>query len=68
MLGWLANLLLIFGSLLIGRQKREAFALTLAGEALWLILSLQRHEIDAAFLWFVFAILSIRNYHLWGIK
>lgn len=66
-LGWVANLILIAGALLVGEKSPAAFVLVALGEFLWAAkISRQRPlQWDMLTICIVFGLLAVRNLYLW---
>ena len=64
--GWIANVFLIVGLVLIGRKWKHAFVLTVVGEVLWTIESIRIGRPDMIFLCVVFAGLAGLNWWKWN--
>ncbi len=63
--GWVANAILIVGTILVGRKWRHAFLLTALGNAIWFIIGWQTHAWALVFLCLAFVSLSLYNWLLW---
>lgn len=66
MTGWLANIILIVGALLIGEKNRKAFLFVIVGEGLWIFRSVELKAWDMLACCLVFLFLAIRNYFKWA--
>ncbi len=65
-LGWLAALILIVSSWLMGRKWRHAFLLGVLGNVLYTWESWKIGRPDMVFVCVVFALIAARNWWKWG--
>lgn len=65
-LGWIGNVLLIWGIWEIGNRKRKAHVITVFGETAWIIKSVALAQYDLAVICLVFAALAGRAWVKWG--
>lgn len=66
-LGWIANVLVVVGTFLIGEKRRSGFAWIAIGEALWVITGAARNEADIAVICIIFTVMAMTNYYKWGV-
>lgn len=64
-LGWIANTILLFGVIFLGKKWRTAFLFTFVGEVGWTVVAIAIGRTDMTALCVVFAILALRNWRLW---
>lgn len=65
-LTWLGNALIVAGLWGIGNHNRSAFLFSIAGESLWIAASYQRHDWALFSICWVFLVMAVRGYVLWG--
>jgi len=65
--GWIANIIVLIGTFLVGEKRRSAFLWLAAGEALWAAVGLARKETDIAFVCIIFTVMALVNYYKWGV-
>jgi hypothetical protein len=65
-LGWAGNLALIISLYAMHPRRRWPFVMSVVGEALWLVVSVDRRSADMIFLCVVFCVLAVRNFVKWG--
>ncbi len=65
LLGWVANLFLLAGFLLLGGKRRSAFLWTAVGEVLWVASYWLISRWDMITLCTVFAVLALVNWWRW---
>jgi hypothetical protein len=63
---WLASALLVAAAWGVGDRKRAAFLLTVVGEAVWVVIAVDRGMYDLAAVCVVFGVVAVRNYRRWG--
>lgn len=64
-IGWVANVLLVAGTVLVGEKSPTAFLLIALGESLWCVKVWRMKQWDMLFICVVFSLLAVRNYLLW---
>lgn len=64
-LGWLGNIFLIAGLILIGFKWPHAFLLTAIGEVAWLAESIRLRRSDMIFLCATFTVIAVANWFMW---
>ena len=64
--GWIANVFLIAGILLVGKKWKHAFGLYIVGEVLWAFESVRIQRLDMVFLCVVFAAIAGHNWWVWN--
>ncbi len=65
-MGWVGNAFLIAGLYTMSPKRRWPFLLSLAGDGVWLAVSVYRWSPDLMFLCSVFCGLAVYNYAKWG--
>lgn len=65
-LGWIGNILLLWGVWEIGNRKRLAHIITILGEGAWVWKSILLSQWDLAVMCVFFAILAARCWVKWG--
>ena len=66
LLGWVGDVLLVWGIWEIGNRRRIAHLWTVGGEVCWIIKSLVLGQFDLAIICVVFAGLAFRCWVKWG--
>jgi len=61
-IGWIGNIILIFGNWHVGNRKPWAFLAIAAGEAIWICASVLYGSSAMIFICGVFGMLAVRNY------
>lgn len=64
-MGWIANILVLVGTFLVGEKKRTAFLWIAAGELLWVLVGVSRQELDITVICIIFTIMALWNYIKW---
>ena len=65
-MGWLATIIMLYGSLLVGEKKKTGFLCQITGNVLWAYVGLTRGgQIDLIVVSLAFVALYIRNYIMW---
>lgn len=70
-MGWIASIIMLYGSMLVGDRNRFGFLCQITGNCLWGIVGFTRPEgPDWAliFVSFAFVLLYVRNFTLWTIQ
>lgn len=65
MLGWIANIILIYSWWTLGYQKRHALICGAAGSLVWFAIGVQKEMWDLCFIELVLACLGVRAWMLW---
>lgn len=66
MLGWIGNLFIVGGLWGVGNKNRRAFLLSIVGEGFWITNSYIRHDWALFSICWVFLLMALRGYILWG--
>lgn len=64
-MGWIANILVLIGTFLIGEKKRSAFLWMAVGELLWVVVGMSRRELDITVICVIFTAMAVWNYIKW---
>lgn len=65
-MGWVGNVLILIGALLIGHKYRSAFLFSSAGNLAWLAQGVYVQMVDLVVISAAFAALALWNWWLWG--
>lgn len=66
LLGWIGDVLLVWGVWQIGNKRRIAYLITVGGELCWIIKSLVLGQYDLAVICVIFTVLALRCWFKWG--
>lgn len=66
MLTWIGNTFIVAGLWGVGNRNRSAFLLFITGESLWIAASYLRHDWALFSICWVFLLMALRGYWLWG--
>lgn len=66
MLGWIGNIFIVVGLWGVGSKIRNAFLVSIAGEGFWIANSYLRNDWALFAICWVFLLMALRGYILWG--
>lgn len=66
MLGWIGNAFIVGGLWGVGNKNRNAFLLSIVGEAFWIANAIGRSDWALASICVVFAVMAARGYYKWA--
>lgn len=64
--GWIGNVFLILGAVLLGEKTRYAFLFVFTGEVVWSLKTLRMRQWDMLFICVTFGVLALRNFIVWS--
>lgn len=64
--GWIGNVILILGAVLLGEKVSYSFLLVFLGEAIWSLRAYKKREWDMLAICVLFSIIALLNYWKWS--